>query len=337
MTIIDALQMYKIPYMITDTKDVNGSTVYTLIPCGAGATITKLKSRLNDIQIATGRRITLEQTETGLYIKDETDLYKYNKLPVYDWYQYNGYIDFDDPAIPFIVGFNEKGVITDTIAHCPHMLIAGTTGSGKSVFLHSLIWSIICNKNKPSLILVDCKQVEFCHYEKWCKNISYQATGSPTSAAAYTARLIEIMETRLSNMRRSGFNDFSDYSRYNPDEVRIIIIIDELSDLLESKESKKIIVPRLLRLAQKGRAAGIHVILATQRPDATVINGTLKGNLPTRLAFHTITKIDSRIILDQSGAELLRGNGDGLYIRNGQLTPERIQAPYISLDQIKSA
>ena len=333
MNITDALQMYKIPYNLSGSKDVDGATLYTLTPCGLGATVNKLKSRLNDIKIATGLRLEIEQTATGLYLRDETNLYKYEKKTMYNWFDYNGYIDLNDPAIPFIVGFNEKGVILDNLAHCPHMLIAGTTGSGKSVFLHSLIYSILCNKNISSLILVDCKQVEFCRYEKYC-TVSYKATGE-SSAAAYTARLVETMERRLSDMRQRGYNDFAEYSR-NTGERRHIIVIDELSDLLESKESKKIIVPRLLRLAQKGRAAGIHVILATQRPDATVINGTLKGNLPTRLAFHTITKIDSRIILDQAGAETLKGNGDGLYIRNGQLTPERIQAPYISLDQISA-
>lgn len=333
MTILEALQMYKIPYIATEIKDVNGVTVYTLSPCGVGATVSKLKSRLNDIQIATGRRLKVEQTDTGLYLMDESGLYKYNKQSMYNWFDYNGCLDLNDPTIPFIVGFNEKGVILDTLAHCPHMLIAGTTGSGKSVFLHSLIYSILTNKNQNHLILVDCKQVEFCHYEKYCQ-VSYKAMGE-NSAADYTARLVELMDKRLTNMRKAGYNEFSEYSKHTK-EKRAILVIDELSDLLESKQSRRIIVPRLLRLAQKGRAAGIHVILATQRPDATVITGTLKGNLPTRLSFHTITKIDSRIILDQTGAELLKGNGDGLYIRNGQLTPERIQAPYISLDQIKS-
>ena len=336
MNILDALQMYKIQYMITGIKDVNGLPVYTLTPSGYGATVSKLKSHMNDIQIATGRRFKLEQTETGLYLTDETDLYQYNKKDMYNWYDFNGYIDHYDPEIPFIVGFNEKGVITDTIAKCPHMLIAGTTGSGKSVFLHTLITTILCNQSNICLALVDCKQVEFCHYEKLA-NVAYQATGSEKSAAAFTARFVETMERRLTEMRLNGFNDYSEYYKYYPNEPRYILIIDELSDMLESKQSKNIIVPRLLRLAQKGRAAGIHVILSTQRPDATVINGTLKGNLPTRLAFHTITKIDSRIILDQAGAETLRGRGDALYIRNGQLTPERIQAPYMTLEQIKSA
>ena len=101
------------------------------------------------------------------------------------------------------------------------------------------------------------------------------------------------------------------------------------------RQSEKIIVPRLLRLAQKGRAAGVHVILATQRPDSSVINGTLKGNMPTRIAFRTISNIDSRIILDQSGAERLAGNGDGLYLRNGAFNLERVQSPYISIEDIK--
>lgn len=329
MNILEAFKMYKLPYMITSIKTVDNCPVYTLTPCGSMATIPKLKARLDDIQIATGRRLILEQTKTGLYLTDETDLYKYKKKDCYNWMDYNGYIDFNNPDFPFIVGFNEKGVVMDTVAHCPHMLIAGTTGSGKSIFLHSFIKSIIHNQNKKCLLIVDCKRVEMSRY-KDVANVSFSAMGE-NSACSFTARLVEIMEKRLDEMERGGFVDFSEYYKFNPAEPRYILIIDELADLLESKQSKKSIVPRLLRLAQKGRAAGINVILATQRPDATVINGTLKGNLPTRLSFHTITKIDSRIILDQSGAETLRGKGDALYIRNGHLNPERIQAPYIDL------
>ena len=142
------------------------------------------------------------------------------------------------------------------------------------------------------------------------------------------------MEKRYQQMEKNRVNDFLEYKRLYPQEKRHILIIDELADLITDNESKKVLVPRLLRIAQKGRAAGCHVILATQRPDASVINGTLKGNMPTRAAFRTISNIDSRIILDQSGAERLTGNGDLLYLRNGSLQLERLQAPFIALSDV---
>ena len=136
-------------------------------------------------------------------------------------------------------------------------------------------------------------------------------------------------------MKAAGVNNFEDFKKLYPEERRHILVIDELSDLIGDKKAKNAIVPELLRIAQKGRAAGVHVILATQRPDSTVINGTLKGNIPTLISFKTISRIDSQIILDRTGAEKLAGNGDGLYLKNGSMTLQRVQSPFITLEDIK--
>lgn len=327
MTVQEALQLYNIPYMIETETTAPGFTSYKLKPTAAAATLQKIKTRLDDIIIATGQRLELIQDQSGLYIREKT------AAIVYNYFDYNGYIDYNNPNIPYIVGFNQSGIVLDDMNNARHILIAGTTGSGKSVFLHNLVTTFCCNPN-CYLYLVDCKQVEFTIYKDNAL-IASDVFGDQ-SAATFMASLVDIMEKRYQEMKRAGVNDFSDFLKIEPSEKRHILVIDELSDLLHEKQAVKIIVPRLLRLAQMGRAAGVHVILATQRPDATVINGTLKGNIPTRIAFRTISNIDSRIILDQSGAERLAGNGDGLYLRNGAFNLERVQSPYISLDDIRT-
>lgn len=326
MRLQEALQLYKIPYMIETETTAPGFTSYKLKPTAAAATLQKIKTRLDDIIIATGQRLELIQDQSGLYIREKT------AATVYNYFDYNGYIDYNNPDIPFIVGFNQSGIVLDSMDAARHILIAGTTGSGKSVFLHNLITTFCCNPN-CYLYLVDCKQVEFSIYENNAL-IASDVFGE-RSAATFTASLVDVMEKRYKEMKAAGVNDFSDFQKIDPTQKRHILVIDELSDLLSDRHAEKIIVPRLLRLAQKGRAAGVHVILATQRPDSTVINGTLKGNMPTRIAFRTISNIDSRIILDQSGAERLAGNGDGLYLRNGAFNLERVQSPYISIEDIK--
>lgn len=326
MTVHEALQLYNIPYMIESQATAPGFTSYKLKPTAAAATIQKLKTRLNDIIIATGKNLEVLQDQTGLYIREKTE------SVIYNYFDYNGYIDYNSPSLPFIVGFNQNGIILDNMEQARHILIAGTTGSGKSVFLHNLITTLCCNPN-CYLYLVDCKQVEFSLYEDNAL-VGYDVFGE-TSAASFTASLVDIMQERYSKMKAAGVNDFNEYQKINKSERRHVLVIDELSDLIHDKKSERVIIPRLLRLAQKGRAAGIHIVLATQRPDATVINGTLKGNIPTRLAFRTISNMDSRIILDQSGAEHLNGNGDGLYLKNGAFNLERVQSPYISIEDIK--
>lgn len=326
MTVNEALQLYNIPYMIETEATAPGFTSYKLKPTAAAATLQKIKTRLDDIIIATGQRLELIQDQSGLYIREKT------ATTVYNYFDYNGYIDYNNPNIPFIVGFNQSGIILDSMDAARHMLIAGTTGSGKSVFLHNLITTFCCNPN-CFLYLVDCKQVEFSIYEDNAL-IASDVFGE-RSAATFTASLVDVMEKRYQEMKAAGVNDFTDFQKIDPTQKRHILVIDELSDLLHDKKAVKIIIPRLLRLAQKGRAAGVHVILATQRPDSSVINGTLKGNMPTRIAFRTISNVDSRIILDQSGAERLAGNGDGLYLRNGAFNLERVQSPYISIEDIK--
>lgn len=326
MKLNEALQLYNIPYVIESETTAPGFTSYKLQPAGASATPERLKSKLNALIKATGKRLEIIDADVSLYLREKTE------SVIYNYFDYNGYIDYNNKSLPFIVGFNQNGIILDNMEQARHILIAGTTGSGKSVFLHNLITTLCCNPN-CYLYLVDCKQVEFSLYENNAL-VGYDVFGE-TSAASFAASLVDIMQDRYTKMKAAGVNDFNEYQKINKSERRHVLVIDELSDLIHDKKSERVIIPRLLRLAQKGRAAGIHIVLATQRPDATVINGTLKGNIPTRLAFRTISNMDSRIILDQSGAEHLNGNGDGLYLKNGAFNLERVQSPYISIEDIK--
>lgn len=325
MTVKDALTLYNLPYAITEIVNGDGFTSYRITPTGSTATRQRLKTRLSDLRDATGEDLDIVD-DNGLYIRSK------KKSPFYRWTDYNGHLDFLSPDCPFMVGFNNGKLILDSIANARQMLVSGTTGSGKSVFLHSVITSLACNPNNY-LYLVDCKYTEFAIY-KDVAHVANEISGD-VSALRFTAQLVEEMDERNRQMERDGVKDFSDFQKIHPQERRKVLVIDELSDLLSDRQGAKILVPRLLRLAQKGRSAGFHVILATQRPDSNVINGTLKGNLPTRVSFRTISAIDSRIILDQTGAERLNGNGDGLYLRNGAFNLERFQAPYIDLEDIR--
>ena len=322
-----ALTMYKLPYAIVNTINAGGYTSFELSAIAGGATVSKLQTRLTDLKKSTGLNLEIIDTGTKLYLRSRTN------QPVYKYMDYNGHINYDDINDPFIVGFDSNGrIVMDDIDHARHMLVAGTTGSGKSVFLHNLIFTFAYNHiNK--LYLIDCKRVELNIYDK-CAVVASDVFGG-TSAASITADLLNIIEDRFKEMQKLGVNDFLSYHALRPDEKRHILVVDELADLISTKEARKTLIPRLLRIAQIGRAAGVHLIIATQRPDHTVIDGTLKGNIPTRIAFNCISGTDSRVILDKTGAENLTGNGDGLYLRNGAQQLERIQAPYITLDEIR--
>ena len=241
---------------------------------------------------------------------------------------YNGYIDYNSPDIPYLVGIGQSGVVTDTFEKARHILIAGTTGSGKSVFMHDLIVSTLCNPHCITA-MIDIKRVEFGIY----KDVATVENEIP-GALSLTSYFVNAMLKRYEIMEKNGINNYNDLVTIAPDTKRYILIVDELADLISEKKSRAALIPKFLRIAQLGRAAGVHIVIATQRPDSQVINGTLKANIPSRMAFQTLSAIDSRIILEQSGAERLRGSGDGLYSSNGS-TPERVQAPYIDIQQIK--
>ncbi|WP_157050113.1 DNA translocase FtsK, partial [Loigolactobacillus bifermentans] len=220
------------------------------------------------------------------------------------------------------------------IAKMPHGLIAGATGSGKSVFINSLLLSILF-KAKPSevkLLLIDPKAVELAPYNELPHLLS-PVISDPKAASAALKWAVEEMEERYQKLAAAGVRNLEQFNRKAADHgdyglklPYIVIIIDELADLMMVASTE--VQDYIVRITQKARAAGIHLIVATQRPSVDIITGTIKNNIPTRIAFMVSSQIDSRTIIDQGGAERLLGRGDMLYLGNGQSQPVRIQGTY---------
>ncbi|MGJ7920393.1 DNA translocase FtsK [Neobacillus sp. LXY-4] len=232
-----------------------------------------------------------------------------------------------------------KPVVTD-LRKMPHGLIAGATGSGKSVCINSILTSLLykANPNEVKLVLIDPKMVELAPYN----HIPHLVSPVITDVKAATAALkwaVEEMERRYELFAHTGvreisrFNDLAESAkRYSEKLPYILIIIDELADLMMVSPAD--VEEAVCRIAQKARACGIHLIIATQRPSVDVITGLIKANVPTRIAFSVSSQIDSRTIIDISGAEKLLGRGDMLFLENGTSKPVRLQGTFISDTEI---
>ncbi|MBE6701722.1 MAG: DNA translocase FtsK, partial [Ruminococcaceae bacterium] len=227
------------------------------------------------------------------------------------------------------------------ISKMPHMMIAGTTGSGKSVCINSILMSILY-KAKPDevkLILIDPKKIELGVYNG-ISHLLVPVVSDPKNAAGALAWSVNEMERRFSLIEETGVREIKAYNevalRQGDREVlpHIVIVIDELADLMmmarDSVESS------ICRIAQKARAAGMHLIIGTQRPSVDVITGLIKANVPSRIAFTVASQIDSRTIIDANGAEKLVGKGDMLYAPVGSTTPMRVQGSFVSDTEIES-
>ena len=228
----------------------------------------------------------------------------------------------------------------------PHMLIAGTTGSGKSVCVNGIICSILmrAKPDEVKLAMVDPKVVELSCYNG-IPHLICPVVSDPKQASILLKKMVEEMEKRYHQFSDTGTKKIEGYNEYiekwnksHPNEQKqkmpfIVVIIDELSDLM--MVAAKEVEDSILRITQKARAAGIHLIVATQRPSTEVITGLIKANIPSRIAFSVGSGIDSRTILDQIGAEKLLGKGDMLFLPIGQNSPTRIQGSFITDDEIQ--
>ena len=229
-------------------------------------------------------------------------------------------------------------VVTD-IAKMPHVLIAGATGSGKSVCINTLISSIIY-KSKPSevkLLMVDPKVVELSVYNG-IPHLLIPVVTDPKKAAGALAWAVQEMENRYQIFAKKGVRDIKGYNEISKQEdtgvlPQIVIIIDELADLM--MVASKDVEDSICRLAQKARAAGMHLVIATQRPSVDVITGIIKANIPSRISFAVSSQIDSRTILDMVGAEKLLGKGDMLFYPAGATKPTRVQGAFVSDKEVE--
>ncbi len=225
------------------------------------------------------------------------------------------------------------------LAKMPHLLVAGTTGSGKSVCLNTMIVSLLFNAkpDEVKLIMIDPKKVEFTVYRS-IPHLLVPVVADPRKAAGALSWAVAEMDKRYALFADKGVRNLQGYNNYAlseglPKMPQIVIIIDELSDLMMAASNE--VEDSICRLAQKARAAGMHLIVATQRPSVDVITGLIKANIPSRIAFAVKSQIDSRTIIDTQGAEKLLGNGDMLYCPVGLSKPVRVQGSYVSDDEIE--
>ena len=241
----------------------------------------------------------------------------------------------------------------DDLAKMPHLLIAGATGSGKSVGINTIIASLLYKMHPSDLkfVMIDPKKIELSLYSKLKKHFLATSTDinesivtSPSNAVSILKSVESEMEMRYNKLANAGVRNIEAYNQKhaegklkNTDVIRhkkmpyIVVIIDELADLMIT--AKREIEEPIARIAQMARAVGIHLIVATQRPSVDVITGVIKANFPVRIAYQVASKVDSRTILDMGGADQLLRNGDMLYLSSASSKPIRIQNAFISTDE----
>jgi S-DNA-T family DNA segregation ATPase FtsK/SpoIIIE len=315
-------------------------TQYTLKPAN-GVKLAAIDNLQRDLALAlAARNIRIEapiagQSLVGIEIpntqKRQVRLVDVLRTPRFDKFS-------DD--LPIAVGQDVAGNnVIYSLAKMPHLLVAGATGSGKSVWINGLLLSLLYKYSPQDLqmVLVDMKRVELKLYEGVPHLIAKVITDAEKAINALKWTVLE-MDRRYRILEEYGKRNIRDYNKYAKEHnlesiAYLVFVIDELGDLMMLAKSE--VEPIIVRLTQMSRAVGIHLVLGTQRPDTHVVTGLIKANVPSRIAFAVASQIDSRVILDQSGAEKLLGQGDGLFISPSNMHAIRFQGPNVEEDEVR--
>ena len=299
------------------------------IKLGPGGTYKKLEKYATEIALtlkALSIPLIYPVTKEGI-IKMEVMIAEQQTVFFEDVIDTEQFIN-SDAILPLALGGLRDGtpLIAD-LTKMPHLLISGTTGSGKSILLHAIINSLLINNIQVKLALIDPKRVEFTYYDG-LKNLYSPVARDVESSIILLNSLIEEMDYRFLQLEKFGARDILNYERCMP---YIVLVIDELADLMMS--SKREAQELICRLAQKSRACGIHLVIATQRPSVNIVTGSIKANFPARLSCQVSASVDSRTILDRNGAETLAGKGDAI-IDCGEIKFKRFKSSFITEEEI---
>ncbi len=341
-TLVDTLKSFGVQTRIVDIHRGPTVTRYELQP-SAGVKISKITGLSDDIALnlaAAGVRIEAPipgkaavGVEVPNRVKDIVTIREMIESPEFA---------ANKSKLSFVVGKNIDGdIMIGDIAKMPHMIIAGTTGSGKSVCTNSIIMSILYNASPDEvrLVLIDPKMVEFKVYDG-IPHLLIPVVTDPRKAAGALSWAVQEMLKRYKlfadcNVRdHGGYNEMAAETDGMEPLPKIVIIIDELADLMMAAANE--VEDSICRLAQMARAAGMHLIIATQRPTVDVITGLIKANIPSRIALTVSSQVDSRTIIDTAGAEKLLGHGDMLYYPQGIPKPVRIQGCFASTKEVEA-
>lgn len=322
------LRQLKIKADVVNSEN-NGIMSTYYLRLGPGAKVSKLENNATEIALALksySKPLIRVIPEKGL-VAVELLVNPLRKV---------GFADVDRSStsgpLSMVLGKTHDGkdLLAD-LSIMPHLLIAGTTGSGKSVMLHSILNSLLTSDTNIKLALIDPKKVELTPYQ-YVKQLLYPIITEPNDALAVLSDLVEEMEHRFRLMARARYNDIAKYNvKKKKNLPYIVLVIDEFSDLMHS--SKKEFQKKLCMLAQKSRACGIHIIIATQRPSVDVVTGLIKANFPARISCRVSSSADSRVILGSGGAEKLLGKGDSLVSSIG-LDMVRFQGAFLSEEEV---
>ena len=337
----NTLQNFKVDAKVVEVTQGPAVTRYEIQP-NTGVKVNSIKALADDIALnLRAKSIRIEapipgKAAVGIEVENE----KINMVTLREIIDSNEFKQAKS-KISFAVGrdISGKSIVAD-LKSMPHLLIAGSTGSGKSVCINSIITSILykANPDEVKLVLIDPKVVELGNYNG-IPHLLIPVVTEPTKAAAALNWAVAEMTDRYKKFAETGVRDLESYNNHikaqdeNAEKMpQVVIIIDELADLMMAAPSQ--VEDSICRLAQMARAAGMHLIVATQRPSVDIITGLIKANIPSRIAFAVSSQFDSRTILDMSGAEKLVGKGDMLFNPLGMGKPVRVQGCFVSDEEV---